>query len=89
MVDKPADGREQRGADDLRTFSMRLAGGDADALDRACIDLRAVVGRRVDRSEVMRELVALFLQDDKIRERVATGLEGRKISRGGDVGLGL
>lgn len=89
MADDPSDRRRRRGADELRTFSMRLAGGDADALDRACIDVRAEVGRRVDRSEVMRELVALFLRDDDIKQRVTAGLEARKISRGGDVGLGL
>lgn len=68
---------------------MRLAAPDADALDRACIDLRSEVGRRVDRSEVIRELIGLFLKDPAIRQQVTTGLEGRRIGRGGDVGLGL
>ena len=67
------------------TFSMRLAHEDALALDRLALDLREVVGRRVDRIEVMREAAALVLNDDKLRERLAANLLERRMSRGLDI----
>jgi len=68
---------------------MRLAAQDLEAFDSTCADLQTAVGRRVERTEVVRELMAMFVQDTDIQRRVSTGLEGRGVSRGGDVGLGL
>jgi Arc/MetJ-type ribon-helix-helix transcriptional regulator len=68
---------------------MRLAPEDALALDRLALDLRAEVGRRVDRSEVIREAIALVLTDKSLQKRMTTNLERRNISRGGNIGLDL
>lgn len=68
---------------------IRVSGRDLEAFDASCRELEPVAGRRVERSEIVRELMAKFVRDRDIQREIGVELRGTGMSRGGDVGLGL
>ncbi len=59
-----------------RKYTVLLEAASADAFDEALLDLRRRTGKRVDKSQVVRELLALLAEDTALRKEVADRLSG-------------
>lgn len=58
-----------------RKYTVLLDAELADDFDGSLLHFRRQVGRRVDKSEVIRELVSLFNEDPSLAEQVADRLQ--------------
>ncbi len=55
--------------------------------DRALLDFQSQLGRRVDKSEVIRSLARLFVRDPSLAEKVSVDLDTeRSLKRGRPLG---
>lgn len=57
-----------------RKYTVLLDAASADAFDQAVLALRRRTGRRIDKSQVVRELLALLAEDEALLEQVAEQL---------------
>lgn len=62
------------GAPDRRKYTVRIDAGPADRFERAVLALTVEVGRKLDKSEVMRELAEMLADDQNIAKIVADRL---------------
>lgn len=60
-----------------RKYTLLLDGPGADAFDLRLLTIRRAVGRKVDKSEVIRELLAMLDDDETILGQVAERLRLR------------
>lgn len=67
----PASG-QRRGS----KFTVILAPGDAEDFDAVVLAARRALGRRVDKSEVIRALIRLLTEDDELQRQVRAALQG-------------
>jgi hypothetical protein len=92
MSDQPGDGhqRRTRSGDEMRSFVVRMGARDLAAFDETCErSLEPVAGRKVERTDVVRELMAALANDRDLQRRIGRSLGERGLSRGGDISLGL
>lgn len=65
------------GTPDRRKYTVRIDAPAADRFDRSVLGLSATVGRRIDKSEAMRELAELLADDPDVTAKVAERLRRR------------
>jgi hypothetical protein len=58
------------GTTDRRKYTIRIDPDPADRFERAVLELTVDVGRKLDKSEVMRELLELFVDDPTVAKAV-------------------
>ena len=58
----------------FRKYTVLLDAAAADTFDEAVLKLRRRTGRRIDKSEIVRELVQLLDEDPALVEQLATRL---------------
>ena len=74
---KPVAAPPAPGAPDRRKYTVRIDAGPADRFERAVFALTVEVGRKLDKSEVMRELAEMLADDQNIAKIVADRLQRR------------
>jgi hypothetical protein len=62
------------GEPDRRKYTVRIDAEPAERFERAVLAMIPELGRRVDKSEVMRELAELFACDPAVAKKVADAL---------------
>lgn len=62
------------GAVDRRKYTVRINAGPAERFERAVLALSTEVGRKLDKSEVMRELAEALADDSKLFETIVSRL---------------
>jgi hypothetical protein len=62
------------GTPDRRKYTVRIDAGPADRFEQAVLALSPDVGRKLDKSEVMRELAELLADDPTVAKKVADRL---------------
>jgi hypothetical protein len=65
------------GTPDRRKYTVRIDAGPADRFERAVLALTLEVGRKLDKSEVMRELAEMLADDQTVAKMVADRLRRR------------
>jgi hypothetical protein len=65
------------GTTDRRKYTIRIDPAPADRFERAVLQLTVDVGRKLDKSEVMRELLDLFVDDPAVAASVVDRLRRR------------
>lgn len=68
-----------------RKYTVILDGHAADTFDETVLRLRRQIGRRVDRSQVVRELLALLAEDPALADQIVDKLregDGTTAKRG-------
>jgi hypothetical protein len=65
------------GSTDRRKYTIRIDPAPADRFERAVLQLTVDVGRKLDKSEVMRELLDLFVDDPAVAASVVDRLRRR------------
>ncbi|MFL6115614.1 MAG: hypothetical protein ACJ786_30340 [Catenulispora sp.] len=57
-----------------RAMTVRMDPGEADEIDRFVLDLRDETGQRLDKADVVRELIRLARHDPAVRRKLAARL---------------
>ena len=65
------------GSPDRRKYTVRIDAEPADRFEQAVLDLSLSVGRRMDKSEAVRELMELMADDPAVAKKVADALRRR------------
>lgn len=62
------------GVPDRRKYTVRIDSEAAERFERAVLSLTVAVGRKLDKSEVMRELAELLADDPAVARQIADRL---------------
>lgn len=77
VTQRPVPAPPAPGIADRRKYTIRIDPDPADRFERAVLQLTVDVGRKLDKSEVMRELLDLFVDDPTVAASVTDRLRRR------------